>query len=599
MLENFRKLYALLNWREKRSFVILVAAMLVEALLEMAAIGLIPIFITTLAYPDYIAGNPTWARLFGATSIAEPGREALVVWGSAILLVFFVVKTAYSVTAAYWKARFAQNRALKLSLRLFNAYLRAPYTFHLSHNSSELFRNINSECASLAGLVLLPMVELIAQSTILLGIIVVMVVLVPPVAIVWLGIFLALGFFSTTLLQKRSKRLGLEIQQQRGAVVRAINEGLGGVKEINLMQRTRLFSARLAAALGRVLAIQRMHQVLLRAIPAIIESLGIIGLLGVTVMLVVQSTEPRELVATLSVFAVALTRMKGALRSIMVSFSEARHNSAALSVVYDNLCALEDDDKLDADCDSPPLALPFVNEITVSNLTYHYPGAARAALDGLDLSIRRGEAIGFVGATGSGKSTLLDIIMGIIVPTAGEIRVDGVAIQDQVRGWQAHIGYVPQSIFLIDASVRANIALGLEDAEIDDAQVARAADAAALGELLSKLPDGIDTVVGERGVRLSGGERQRIAIARALYNNPDVLMMDEATSALDNTTELAVVSAVEALKGDRTIVMIAHRLSTVRRCDRIVFLKDGRVDAVGSYDELAASHTDFQRMAEA
>ena len=268
-----------------------------------------------------------------------------------------------------------------------------------------------------------------------------------------------------------------------------------------------------------------------------------------------------------------------------------------MRLVYDRVAELKTGAAEQTTCQTP--GLPCNDVIAVHDGSLQYPASTVPSLENSSLDIRRGEAIGLVGPTGSGKSTLLDVLMAILAPTTGSVTVDGIDIQTHQGAWQKNLGYVPQSVFLIDASVRENIALGLEPSEVDDDALHRAVRAAELEPLLSRLDAGLDTAVGERGVRLSGGECQRIAIARALYNNPDILMMDEATSALDNTTEAAVVAAVEALKGDRTIIMIAHRLSTVRRCDRIVFLKHGRIDAIGTYNELLTEHADFRRMAEA
>jgi ATP-binding cassette subfamily C protein len=293
---------------------------------------------------------------------------------------------------------------------------------------------------------------------------------------------------------------------------------------------------------------------------------------------------------------------------MMHTYTEVRHNAASLEVVFDGLRVLESPESL-AMAEAEPVTsdrghalrvepVEFREEIRLRDLGYRYPGAKRDSLWGVNLTIRRGEAIGFVGATGSGKSTLVDLVLGVLQPSRGSIAVDGRDIRSCLNSWQRKLGYVPQAFFLVDGSVRQNVAFGIEAEHVDDLRLAQAVKAAELDKLVARLPNGLDTVIGERGVRLSGGERQRVAIARALYNDPEVLVMDEATSALDNTTEAAVIDAVEALKGDRTLLIVAHRLSTVRRCDRIVFLKDGAVDAIGGYDELRTGHTEFRLMCE-
>jgi ATP-binding cassette subfamily C protein len=238
----------------------------------------------------------------------------------------------------------------------------------------------------------------------------------------------------------------------------------------------------------------------------------------------------------------------------------------------------------------------FEKAIRLSKITYLYPETDRPALRDIHLTIHKGESVAFVGSTGSGKSTLVNIILGLLQPQTGTVEVDGVDIHQNLRGWLDHVGYIPQTIVLLDTTIRRNVAFGLPDDAIDDTQLWTVLEAAQLADYVRSLPEGLDTVVGERGVRLSGGQRQRVGLARALYPNPDVLIMDEATSALDNETENHVMQALEALKGDRTIIMIAHRLSTIRGCDCLFFLKDGRIKAHGTYDELCTLHGDFRRM---
>ena len=594
MRDSLRKLLLLLDRRERRSFAMLVVIMAAEAMLEMASIGIVPLYITAIAYPDALVSHPWVTTHLSVAGQAWLTHGHLLAWGGFALLLFFVGKTAYTITAAYFKSRFAQNRAQKLSLRLFAAYLDAPYVYHLQHNTSELLRNINQDCIQLATRVLVPMVEFLSCTLIVVGITAVLMTFMQLGVLAWLAGFLAFGIGSATLLQNRVKHLGQESQNQRAAVIQTVTEGLGGVKEIKLLQRGPQFVRRLASGLTRIFRSQRTVNLIQLAIPSMIESIGVIGLVGVTLMLFAGGSNTHEIVATLSVFAVALTRLKGAVRGMMDYYTEVRHNASSLEVVY---AGLRDLAVLNQPDDSPVTALPLRERIELRALTYTYPGAAEPSLRGIDLVIQSGEAIGFVGTTGAGKSTLLDVLLGILQPTAGSILVDGRDIQLARSAWQRHLGYVPQAFFLIDGSITDNITLGLAADEVDGERVAEAAAAAALTPLLAQLPHGLDTRVGERGNRLSGGERQRIAIARALYHRPDVLIMDEATSALDNTTEGAIIEAVAALKGDRTVLLVAHRLSTVRRCDRIVFLKNGRIDAVGSFDELQRNHPEFRVMA--
>ena len=593
MWHSLTKLISLLNGAERRSLVLLVVLMLVEAVLEMAGVAVVPLYITVLAYPDKLIDNPLLRDALSREWREWLSREHLLVWGGVAMFGLYGIKTAYVVFLAYWKARFAQTRALKLGTRLFCAYLHAPFVFHLRNNSAELQRNINQECQQLAVRVLMPMVEFISNIFILIGISAVLFAILDVRVLLWLGGFLGVGIGIATLLQNRVKRLGVEAQQHRGMLIRSVTEGLGGVKEILVLGRADYFLARLRAALRNVFRIQRTMQIVQRAIPQLIELTGIFGLIGVTLMLFHLGKDNQAIIATLSVFAVALTRMKGAVRGLMDNFTEVRHNSASLDIVHDGLRNLEPLVNATPRSDKP---LPFRQHIELAGLGYRYPGATQDSLRDIHLRIAHGEAIGIVGTSGAGKSTLIDLVLGVLEPQHGHIHVDGRDIRSDLAAWQANLGYVPQALFLIDGSLTENIALGVEPPQVDHAGVARAAAAAELGPLLTRLAQGLDTPIGERGIRLSGGERQRIAIARALYHNPDILIMDEATSALDNTTEAAVIEAVAALKGNRTILMVAHRLSTVRRCDRIVFLKNGTIDAIGTFEQLQEQHPEFREM---
>lgn len=597
MLQSLAKLLELLDARERRNLALLFLLVVVDALVEILAVAVIPLYVTAIVYPESLARYPLLAGVVDAGA----GDRALLVLVSVLLIVFFIGKLGFSVFVQYWRVHYAQQRALHFSLRLFHVYMRAPYTYHLQHNSAELLRNLNSECTGLSYNVLIPAIEFFSFGVILIGICILVVFSVPPMALVWLLLFLGVAGFSGALMQRNARKLGVEAQQTRADMVRTVAEALAGVKELRVLGKTDSFVHRFAVSFDRSLKIQQTMQLLLNAMPNVIELLSIVGLLGVTVMLLLEQHPTESIIATLSIFAVALARMKGMVRGMLSSFTSIRHYSSSLDMVYETLTANRSLDPAYAPSQPSSTACvertPLRERIELQQVGYRYPEAHEQALQGIDLTIRKGEAIGIVGSTGAGKSTLLDIILGVLLPTAGRLLEDGRDVQNDLAGWQAQIGYVPQQLFLLDGSIRDNIALGVPQEQLDTAQLNAAVEAAALTDFVAAFPAGLDTVIGEDGVRLSGGERQRIAIARALYRNPDILIMDEATSALDNLTEETVIRAIERLKGGRTILMIAHRLSTVRRCDRVVFLKGGRIDDLGSYDELCQRHPEFRAMA--
>ncbi|MGR8920622.1 MAG: ABC transporter ATP-binding protein [Gammaproteobacteria bacterium] len=597
MLETLRRLRSLTPPHARWGFVVIIALITVEALLEMASVALIPLYVTATLYPETAFEGSLLGDLVPAGLVAGLGREDIVIRGGLLLLAFLLLRALYTMTATYWKARYAYNRARRISRNLFAAYLNAPYTFHLQHNTSTLLRNINQDCLQLATRVLLPITRFFSHLIVFLGIMALLFYLLDARAIACVTAFVGVGVAAAAVIQARLKRLGQEALDERRRVIQSVNEGLGGVAEIQVLRRSAHFVGQLDRALERVFGIQRTVQLLHSGTGPVIELCGLMGLVGITLMLLMDGADSQALIATLSVFAVALMRIRRTLHGMIDNYAEVRHNSPTVDVVHDALAELG--------WRTAPRAVPagaslrFERALELDGVGYRFEGAERDSLTDVDLTIDRGQAVGIVGATGSGKSTLLKLLLGLLEPTHGVIRIDGEPVGARLPLWQARIGFVPQELFLVDGTIAENIAFGLESAEVDEGRVQRAAAAAELGGLLARLPQGLDTVVGERGIRLSGGERQRIAIARALYHDPEVLIMDEATSALDNTTEAALIDAVSALKGERTIVMVAHRLSTVQRCDRIVFLSDGRIAASGTFDELRAKNRDFRRMSEA
>jgi ATP-binding cassette subfamily C protein len=574
--------------------------MATEAILEMIGIGIIPVFITVIAYPEKIYEYQILGELADQYGITSIDTEEIIYIGSFIMIFFFVLKNVFVVTTAYLKARYAHNRSLRMSKQLFQNYLNMPYVFHLENSSAVLIRNISSECTLLANRVLLPMIDFISQFLVLAGISFVLLISVPFSILAWLILFLGLGMGSAVMLNKRVRLLGEEAQESRSNVLRIVKEALEGVKEIKLLQRLSFFTEMLGKHFARLLRVEIIMNVINVALPNMIELVAIIGLLGVTVMLFASGQDPESVIPILSIFVVALVRMKGSLRWLMNDYTQIQHSGISLDVVYAGL-------QLEPHVDQQRYSgkqetidemhdMHLTGELELKGVSYCYPNSKRKALDNVNLTIFKGEAIGIVGTTGAGKSTLVDIILGVLNPQQGSVTVDGNDISTNLTGWQKQIGYIPQMIFLLDSTLKQNIALGMEQDEIDDNKIDSCIAAAHLTPLVKRLPQGAETIVGERGIRLSGGERQRIAIARALYNDPDLLIMDEGTSSLDNVTEKKIIQEVNSLKGDRTVFMVAHRLSTVRRCDRIIFLKNGRIDAIGSYDKLVESHPEFMQM---
>jgi ABC-type bacteriocin/lantibiotic exporter with double-glycine peptidase domain len=446
-------------------------------------------------------------------------------------------------------------------------------------------RNVLTETHQLVQNGLMPVISLVADCLLLLCIVGLLVFAEPLGALATastLGIA-ALLFYGG--FRNLVYKWGQERQHHEGLRIQNLQQGLNGTKDVKLLGRERQFLDKFRFH-DHATAKAVRNQSVLSQMPRLgLEFLAVLGLVVLVVTMLLQGRQLDSVLPTLGLFAVAAFRMMPSVNKLIGSLQQLKFATPVIDNVHKDLhlkteSIAEDQDSSDSD------AIELTRTIALENVSFAYDSAQQPALSEVFLDIARGESVGLIGESGSGKSTLVDVILGVLVPAIGNVCVDGVNIHSNVRSWQRRIGYVPQTIFLTDESLRCNIAFGLHEYEIDDEAVARAVRAAQLEDFVETLPEGFETVVGERGVRLSGGQRQRIGIARALYHDPDVLVLDEATSALDTETELEVMKAVNALHGDKTIVIIAHRLTTVSRCDRIYRLHGGRIIKQGRPEQV-------------
>jgi len=584
----------------RRNASILFALMLVGAAFEVIGIAVVPAFIGLFLNPAQLeAYDPTGVLANLARSVEQ---RDLVLYGVIFLVAVFAIKTAFLILNFYLQVRFVTRRRIDFSRNLMRAYMRAPYTFHLTRNTSELLRNVNQECGTVAQGVIAPTLELCTRSVILVAVMTFLLFVEPWITLYWfglLGVAAGAGFYFTS---QRLKNHGLEMQRQRQVLVQALYQGFGTIKEARVLNRERFFEARMEDSIRRMAHSARFKMLANKVVAPTTEFVGIVGLLGLVLALFMLEWPSDKIIVTLSLFVIGLVRLRQALNAILQQFTNLRYNLVSVNPVYDDLIELRDmnrEERKPRPIRQRDRARILGDKVELRGVAYSYGADERYSLNGVDVEIRAGQAVAFVGPTGAGKSTLVDVLLGLLRPQEGAVYVDGVKLDaGNLADWQTRIGYVPQSIYLLDDTIRRNIALGLGDEEIDEEAVLAAARKAQLDSFLDRQPQGLDTVIGEGGVRLSGGERQRIGIARALYHDPEVLILDEATSSLDNETERAVVAAVEAEKGQRTIVMIAHRLSTVRNCHMLYFLKNGKVEASGDFHELQRRSRDFRAMAE-
>lgn len=593
----YHKLSYLLTPREKRNGAILFALMIVGAGFEVVGVGAIPAFVGVISMPDRLLEVDTVRWVYDFLGMGSP--QDMVLWAALGLIVIFTLKNLYLAFMAYIRARYTSNRQVTISNRLFRAYLHSPYTFHLQRNTAELLRNTNSEAGAITGGVLLPMMSLLMEALVLVFIFGLLFAVEPVVTLVTFGVFGTITVLFYRVTREKITEYAKKEQYHRKQSVQAVNQGLGGFKDARILGREQFFlNSYQESTWFKAKAAQ--FKAVISALPRLfLETMAIMGMLGVSAFLVAQDRPLETVVPTLTLLGVAIVRLMPSFTKIAGDFTALKWGQRALDVVYDDIVALDSAErelkKRRSSEHHQPLA--FAREIRLDGLSYRYPGSDVQALHDVSLTIPRHTSVGFVGPSGAGKTTIVDVVLGLLTPTEGRVLVDDMDIQERLPAWQRKIGYIPQHIYLTDDTVRRNVAFGMDDPEISDEAVWDAIDAAQLRELIESLPEGLDTMVGERGVRLSGGQRQRIGIARALYHKPEVLVMDEATSALDNQTERLIVEALEELQGQHTMIVIAHRLSTVRNCDTLFMLDQGRLVAEGSYDALMARSEAFRRMA--
>ena len=547
-----------------------------------------------------IVGDPgSAARLPVASTVYAwlPSHDdhAVVLAFTVLLVAFYLIKNALHLLQAYTQSKLVAEETANLARRLLLIYLRAPWAFHLRRNSAELIRNVAYSAEVVFRSVLAPAVALVFESLVVAAIGIVLVVIAPVATLVVTMLLAGSAAVFVRATRAAVQRWGRRSEELMRAVLQSLQQTLGAVKELKVLGRERHFYEafdRTERALVRV----RHRHATLGAVPRVlVETLFVGGAFVLIALVVVLGQTGPDVLPLLGLYAYAGFRVIPSTNRIMLYLGDIRGGAAAVDALgADVRAAAAGGDDLDDGARAP---LPFADAIALEGVTFAYEGSDAPVLRDVDLRIRRGESIGIVGLTGAGKSTLADLLLGLLAPTAGRVTVDGRDLAAHRRAWQRRIGYVPQAIVLVDDTVRRNVALGIPDAEIDAARLAEVVRLAQLEGLVAGLPAGLETHVGERGVRLSGGERQRVGIARALYHAPDVLVFDEATAALDNRTEADLMQALEALPRDCTRIIVAHRLGTVRRCDRLVFLRDGRVDDVGPYDALVERNPDFRTIA--
>lgn len=580
MLKILKKMNLLLDAKQKRAMVALIFMMLIGGVLESLGISMIVPIVTVVMDPAAVQENELLSSVYAAMGMKSNTEFAMFA-----LLAFVgmtVIKNIYLFFQQKMQLRFVYTNQFATSRRMMINFMQRPYEYYLNADTSVIQRNITSDVNNMYGLIL-SCLQLFSECIVFACLVVALFLYSDPVMIMMVAaLMVILLFVIKKVLKPIMIRAGQDNQDFYSGLYKWIEQSVMGIKEIKIGCKENYFINEYAkCGEGYVNSVQKYN--LFNATPRLlIETVCIAGMIGYFVLIIGQGAQMKDLLPQLSALGVAAMRLLPSVNRINNYQTSISYFEPFFMGVSDNLQEEIHDKAVTYDPEAyrkkmKVEKLPVTNEIRLEDITYQYPNTETLIFDHADMEIPIGASVGIVGVTGAGKTTIVDILLGLLQMESGRILADGVDVSENYAGWLKNIGYIPQTIFMIDDSIRKNVAFGVPEEEIDDEKVWRALKEAALDDFVKSLPDGMETGIGERGIRISGGQRQRISIARALYEDPEVLVLDEATSALDNETEAAIMDSINRLHGRKTLVIIAHRLQTIEKCDMVYRVQAGKI----------------------
>jgi ABC-type multidrug transport system fused ATPase/permease subunit len=572
-MKTIKKILFLLSKKQKKDLSILTILLFIGLIFEMVGLGILLPVIGILINNNVQETYPSIKPLLNF--IGNPTQQELIILIMGLLILIYLIKSSFLLFLGWQQSKFSTELSADLSKRLFEGYLSQDYEFHLMRNTSEFLRNIKDEIYQFT-YVSQAVIALTLELSVIIGAIS-MLFFVEPIGalIVTLSLFILAGTYYK-LFQKKIFKWGELRQYSDEKLNKHLLHGFGGIKELKLSGRESHF-INLFSDVNNKKSTVTIKQITLQQIPRLyLELLGVIGLAGLIISFTIQGKPIDNLIPILGLFVAAAFRMIPSANRVMGFLQSIRYAQPVVNLLYEEF-------KLIQSAYSKKnheffILFKELNKIEIKNLSFSYIGTNKNLLNEIGLTINKGESVGIVGSSGSGKSTLVDLILGLLIPKSGQIMVNDLDIDQNIRSWQNLIGYVPQNVYLADDTLANNIAFGVDVNQIDYERLHTSLKSAQLDEFVKSLPEGINSEVGERGSRISGGQRQRIGIARALYHSPQLLVFDEATSALDNKTELEVMEVINSLKGTRTILIIAHRLTTIENCDKVFEINEGKIN---------------------
>ncbi len=571
-----KKFNIILSKHQKIRVIELFAMMVIGGFMEMLSVSLIIPFVQAIMNPEAIMSN-SYAKRIMVFFRLESFQAFILVLTLSMATLYFI-KNAFLVFQVTIQEKFVQNNQFAFQKNMLHAFLSKPYEYYLSANSGEIMRIVLTDTTA-AFSTLTTILSFLSEMVVAVILSITVLIISPLITIVMTAILMLTVLIIYLLSHNIIKNAGKRYQVVMGEMFSILVQALNGIKEVKLMRKEKFFENKFETD-GRELIqsayINKMATILPRNM---IEAMAMCSFFILLAFMIFKGTELEVLIPTISAIAMASVRLLPCVNRVSTSFSQLTYSEPSVDRLLENIEYLNDiSDANDHNHHKfENKIISFDRDIIAQNIYYKYPTAANSIFENVMLEIKKGQSVGIIGTSGTGKTTLVDIMLGLLQPYKGRILVDGIDIFTDMEGWLKKVGYIPQSIFLLDGTIRENVAFGVDEDDIDDNKVMKALKEASLEKYIDDLPDGIDTQVGERGIRLSGGQKQRIGIARALYNNPEILFFDEATSALDNETEEAIMDSINSLKGLKTMIIIAHRLSTIEKCDIVYRVEAGNI----------------------
>ena len=582
-MKVFRKFNQILDKRQKSRIVILFFLTLIGTVLEVLGVSLMIPLIQAIMVPDIITTNKYIAKVCEILDLHSHRTFVIACIGALILI--FIFKDLFLMFEYYVRERFVCNNRLATEIKLFEAFLNKPYEYYLNASTGEIMRIISDDVRGAYGL-LTTLIYTISEMVVSFGLLVTIFIIDPKMSTFVAVLMIVLMAIITHIIKPKLARAGRENQINSAIMYKWKYSAITGIKEIIVTRKKDFFKENYINAGKRLVRTEQLSSVCGNIPRLLIEMVSVCSMLLFIGIQIYCGRDIESLIPALGAFAMAAVKLMPAANRIVSALNQIAYSTPVLDKVIEHLTYFcdnngndnnDDDNNRKDSCDTGT-ALTFKNKIEFKNITYRYPNANKDVLYDATMEIPIGKSVGIVGTSGAGKTTVVDVLLGLLRPKAGEILLDGKDVMQNYSAWLSNIGYIPQMIFLIDESIKKNVAFGVKDEDIDEKRVWEALHEAQLDDYVRELPKGIDTEIGERGIRLSGGQRQRIGIARALYPDPEFLIFDEATSALDNETEKAIMESINSLQGKKTMVIIAHRLETIKKCDMVYRVKDKKIE---------------------